>query len=204
MTQLPLRQILFIIFVLGLSACSTAGGTTAPAITASPTPAVTILAFPPTFLPAPTQQLLSYTPAVYTDEENNFSLEYPAGWTLVPNQRIGDRGSQAQLLSPGASAEELPAGASRVMITVYAWDPQNDLAAYSAQRSAAWEASGMKILSESPGQLADGTSEMHFTVQAGDGQQTYFLLVAWGQRYLEIAGVGDLTLVAEIARTLHQ
>lgn len=201
MTNLPIRQILFLVFAIGLSACSTSGPIASATAPASPDTA-TAPASTQTFTPEPTISQTSFTPATYTDAENNFMLEYPAEWTLVPNQRIGDRGSQAQFLSPGASNEVLPAGGTRVTITVFAWDPQNDLAAYAAQRKIAWEASGMKVLDEKSGQLPDGTAEMHFVLQPLDGQQTYILLTAWGQKYLQIAGDGNLTLIDEIAHTV--
>ena len=201
MAKPPIRQMLLIVFALGLSACSAAGPTaTATALASSVT--VTLPAPTQTFTPEPTKLQTSFTPAVYTDAENGFMLAYPADWTLVPNRRIGDRGSQAQLFSPGATLDELPAGGTRVTISIYAWDPQNDLAAYVAQRKTAWEASNLKILDENPGQLPDGIAEMHFIVQSPDGQQTYILLTAWGQNYLQIAGDGELTLIDEISHTL--
>jgi hypothetical protein len=166
--------------------------TTQPPGLASPTPT-----------PRPTAVPLSFTSATYKDEANGFELDYPADWSSSPNAQIGSRGSQAQLFSPGASAEALPEGATRIGITIYQWDPNNDLASYVTHRKTAWEASLSTIAVEHEGDLVDGRKEMDFIVKGPDGAQAFVLFTTLGERYLEISGEGDLGLVQEVARTLR-
>jgi hypothetical protein len=128
-------------------------------------------------------------------------LDYPSGWTLVPNKQIGSRGSTAQLFSPGSTAEKLLVDGTRIGITVYLWDPKNDLAAYAANRKTAWEGGGSTIISETSGELADGRKQMSFTVQGPDKMQAFFLLTTLGENYLAISGDGNLKLIEEIALT---
>jgi hypothetical protein len=157
----------------------------------------------PTQTSSPTAPPLSFTPNTYRDDVNGFELDYPAGWTIVPDAVIGSRGSQAQLLSPGSTAETLAEGGSRVSITIYQWDPKHDLAAFVTQRRTAWDGGGSKVLTESEGDLVDGRKAMDFVVQAPDGLQAFFLFTTLGERYLQIAGEGNLALVAEIANTFR-
>jgi hypothetical protein len=140
---------------------------------------------------------------VYQDQINGFQLDYPAGWTVLPNTQIGPRGSQAQLLSPGATPQALAEGDTNLSVTVYLWDPKNDLAAYVTHRRTAWEGGGFTIVRESKGDLMDGRKEMDFVVRAPDGQPAYFLFTNLGENYLEIAGEGGISLVEEIAHTLR-
>jgi hypothetical protein len=107
------------------------------------------------------------------------------------------------LLSPGTTPETLPEGGSRIAITVYQWDPKNDLAAYQAHRKTAWIDSGSIILSENTWELADGRLAVNLVVQGPDKAQTFILLTTVGEDYLEVSGEGNLTLVEEIARTLQ-
>jgi hypothetical protein len=169
---------------------------TAPPLTSLP-PVTAI----PTMLP--TSSPLSFAAATYKDETNGFELDYPADWSVSPNTQIGSRGSQAGLYSPGASAENLPQGATRIGITIYQWDPKNDLTAYAMHRKTAWDAGGAKVLSETQGNLGGGLGEVHYTIQAPDGAQAFFLFTALGDQYLEISGEGNLALIEEIARTLR-
>ena len=161
-----------------------------PTVTAAPseTPAV----------PAP-----SFAATTYRDEANGFELDYPSGWTLSPNTQIGSRGSQAQLFSPGATAEQLPAGATRIGITVYLWDPKNDLAAYVDHRKLAWQSGTQTVEAQQEGELADGRHEVNFIVRGADGARAFFLFTTLGDRYLEISGEGDLNLIREVAFTLR-
>jgi hypothetical protein len=145
----------------------------------------------------------SFAAATYRDEANGFELDYPAGWSLSPDTQIGSRGSQAQLFSPGATAEQLPAGATRIGITVYLWDPKNDLAAYVDHRKVAWQSGTQTIEAQQEGELADGRHEFDFIVRGADGATAFFLFTTLGDRYLEISGDGDLTLIREVALTLR-
>lgn len=153
--------------------------------------------------PEPSRAALSFTAATYQNKTNGFELDYPADWTLIPDKVIGSRGSTSQLFSPGSSAETLLEGGTQVSVTVYQWDPRNDLSAYINHRKLAWEGSGSSIISENSGTLADGRGQVSFTVQAADDQQAFFLFTTVGENYLEISGTGDLALVKEIAQTMR-
>lgn len=206
------RTILLILFFV-LAACNAPGRaeptaaapvlpTTAPTTAPSPelrTPETTSA---PATAPIATATQLSFTPATYTDEQAGFALDYPAAWTLAPSSQVGVRGGQALLLSPGATAETLANGSTRVSITTYIWDPKNDLDAYVTQRKVAWDASGFAITREEQWQLADGRRAYVFTVQTPE-QPTFMLLTTIGQDYLQIGGEGDAALVEEIAHTLR-
>jgi len=155
-------------------------------------------------LPAPTtQETPVFVAATYRDEANGFELDYPSDWTTDPDSVVGSRGSQAQLFSPGTTAETLSPGGSRLSITVYQWDPKADLGAYVAQRRLAWEASGFKVRNGSLTQLPDGRPASDFFIEPAGGALTYFLLTTIGDQYLQLAGEGDLALIEAIARTLR-
>lgn len=157
-----------------------------------------------TLAPTPTPSSgLSFVAATYKDEVNGFVLDYPADWSASPSSPVGSRGSQAQLFSPGTTAEALAPGGSRLSITVFQWDPKNDLQAFVNQRRGAWEASGLKVSEGSVRQLVDGRPASDFFTEAPDGARTYFLLTTNGGQYLQLAGEGDLALIEEISRTLR-
>jgi hypothetical protein len=156
-----------------------------------------------TMPPEPTATQISFASKIYKDEANGFELDYPAAWSLIPNQQIGSRGATVQIFSPGTSAETLLPGGTRLSITVYAWDPKSDLASYVTHRKSAWDGSSARVIMEAKGDLADGRKEMHFIVEAADKLQSFFMFTTVGEKYLEIAGDGDLALIEEIARTLR-
>jgi hypothetical protein len=158
----------------------------------------------PTLPAPPTQETPAFVPATYRDDINGFELDYPSDWSLDPNSAVGTRGSQAQLFSPGTTAEALVPGGSRLSITVYQWDPKGDLSAYVAQRRLAWDASGFEVRNGSLTQLADGRPASDFFIETSDGVPAYFLLTTLGDQYLQLAGEGDLVLLQSIARTLRQ
>jgi hypothetical protein len=146
---------------------------------------------------------LSFKAKTYKDVANGFALDYPEDWTLVPTASLGPRAEQAQLLSPGTDVDTLAQGGSRVSITIYQWDPKNDLPRFVAQRKSAWVSSGSTIVTESEGKLLDGRQEMDFVVQTPENPPTFFLFATLGNRYLQVAGEGDLTLASQIAHTLR-
>jgi hypothetical protein len=201
--------LLLSLFALGLAACQPAAAATLPtvppqpvvqtqAITPTPTP------LPATNTPEPTKAAqLSFNPATYQDKTSGFELDYPSDWTLQPRSTIGDRGSQALLLSPGTTPEKLAENGSRIALMVYKWDPKKDLTAYLAQRKTAWSDPGYKILSETSWELSDGRQAADLVVQAPDQAQAFFLLTTVGEDYLQIGGEGNLALVEEIAKTLR-
>jgi hypothetical protein len=155
-------------------------------------------------LPVPTVEAVPpFNAAAYRDEANGFELDYPSDWSLDPNSVIGSRGSQAQLLSPGTTAEALAEGGSRLSIVVYDWDPKGDLGAYVAQRRTAWDASGFKVVDGSVKDLVDGRPAADFFIEPPGGARSYFLPTTVGDRYLQLAGEGDLALIETIAATLR-
>lgn len=157
----------------------------------------------PTLPPPATAVPLPFEPATYRDDANGVEFDYPSDWSLDPNSVIGSRATQAQLLSPGTTAETLAEGGSRLSIVVYDWDPKGDLGAYVAQRRSAWDASGFKVMNGSMTTLADGRPASDFFIETPDGSLSYFLLTPVGDRYLQLAGEGDLALIEAIARTLR-
>jgi hypothetical protein len=137
-------------------------------------------------------------PMLYQNETAAIQFSYPDGWTLMPEQVIGDRGSQAALLSPGSSLEKLADGGSRIVMTTFLWDPKNDLAAFTNQRKAAWEASGFTILNEESVKLGDGRDLMIYKVETAEKTQILIAFANSGGDYLQISGEGDLELCREI------
>ena len=201
-----LRVILIMPLFLALAACagqSTAVPETPLAPTATeqatapqPTPEPTAAATEqlPAQTEAPPEPALSFEPATYEDELAGFELDYPAEWQLSDQQVLGDRGSQALLTSNGEP---------RLAITVYLWDPKNDLDAYVDHRRQAWSGSGFSILLEEPLVLEGGHPAMRFVVQTAEGEQAFFFFTTIGERYLELSGTGDPALLAKIAQTVH-
>jgi hypothetical protein len=163
-------------------------------------PSETALPLAETPLPEPT---LSFPATTYEDLSMGIRIDYPSGWTVIPKQKIGDRGSQTVLLSPGSSIEALAEGGSRVTLVDYLWDPKNDLAAYAAQRKIAWEASGSVILSEESRELSDGRKVMTFLIETPDKLQSLIALTTGGEDYLQISAEGNLGLCREILGSLR-
>jgi hypothetical protein len=190
---LPVLIFLLVACAPAPSATPTARPTGAPpSPTGTPTAAP---ANPGLIAPPP----LSFEAATYKDEANNFELDYPAGWTLIPKAQTGSRGSSAQVFS----TEHLPTRGTRVSINVYQWDPKHDLAAYADHRRSAWEGSGSTVSSLPGGTLADGRERVSFIVQGPDKLKTFVQLTTLGDAYLEIAGEGDPALIQEIANTVR-
>jgi hypothetical protein len=140
----------------------------------------------------------------YINETVGFALDYPAQWTAKETV-VGDRGSQTLLLSKPdiADLETVPAGETRVAVTIYQWDPKNDLTAFVDSRKAGWEASGFTILDETHPTLDLGLAADRFTVQTPDGHTTVFMFAAIGDQYLSISGEGNLALVQVIMSYLR-
>jgi hypothetical protein len=206
-----------LVLILALSACTPATPSAVAPSTQTPAALPTDLPVPthtsaptlptdlprPTLTPTPTKLPLSFNPVSYKDDTAGFELDYPSSWTLKPKTVIGSRGSQAQLFSPGSSAETLAAGGTRIGITIYQWDPKNDLASFATHRRGAWDASGLTLVSQASFDLHDGCKAMSFVVQSPDKSQAFFLFTTVGQDYLEISGEGNLALAEEIARTFR-
>ena len=201
-----------LILVLWLASCSAPKPTAAPATSAPesvessgmPVPASEPAATEMIVVPEGKIPAASFESQTYIDETVGFALDYPADWTVTESV-VGDRGSQAVLLSaPGiADLADLPEGETRVSITVYQWDPKNDLDAFLDVRKTAWESSGFTILEEEDLVLDLGLSARQFVIQTPEGKETLFLIAAVGDQYLSISGEGDMDLVKEIAARLR-
>ena len=188
---------------LALPALAIVAAACAPA-SAPPAVAPTVPVVPsPTATLEPTAVPLSFTPATYKAEAAGIELDYPSNWTTTPIEEVGTRGSTGQLFTPGSTAASLAEGGTRVSVTIYLWDPKNDLAAYVTHRRGAWDSGGYSIVKESGGDLVDGRKYMSFVVQAPDQQQAFFLVTGLGDKYLEISGEGNLALAEEIAQTVR-
>lgn len=195
--------------VLILAACNVPNGTpTLVAEAQSTQPGVPVAtAAPETSQPdqpqptaVPTQQF-SFSPAFYQEESAGIQLAYPSDWTISPHERIGERGAQAALLSPGSSLEQVAAGGARIILTTYTWDPKNDLDAYIAQRKTAWEASGFKVSGEDQFTLVDTRLVKIFTVETTGDEKALFAFTNAGDDYLQLFGDGDLALCEGIIRS---
>lgn len=151
---------------------------------------------------------LSFESLTYRNETAGFEFDYPISWFLNDLGQVGTRGSTVQLTSwisaPDQPTQEPPTGSSRMDVTLYAWDPRNELDAYISTRKQAWEASGMSILSEEEWALAENYRAVLFQVLTADQNQTaLFLLTTMGDQYLVFSGTGDLSLLNEIFHTVR-
>ena len=199
------RPILLLsLMLIALSAC---GGPPAnipplPVETDPPAPAVTEV-IPTATTASPGLPAPSFEAETYVNEAAGFALEYPAGWT-VQEMVVGPRGTQVQFLSAPEliDAETLPGGATRLSVTLYDWEPKNDLAAYIANMKTAWDASGFAVLSEEQLTLESGLPAGQLTIQTS-GAQVIFLVAALSDQYLVLSGEGNLDLVKEIAGTVR-
>jgi len=89
-------------------------------------------------------------------------------------------------------------------VTVYTWDPKNDLNAFVETRQQAWEASGMSVQSQEAWGTSDGHRFILFQVIAADQKETgLFLFTTVGDQYLALSGSGDITLLQEIFHTIR-
>ncbi len=183
------------IIVLSLTVLTACGQVNNVQSTATPT-IIPELQFTETVETATTAPVMF--PMLYEDENAAIQFSYPEGWTLIPEQVIGDRGSQAALLSAGSSLEKLADGGSRIVMTTFKWDPKNDLSAFATQRKTAWEASGFTVLSEETVKLGDSRDLMIYKVETVEKNQVLFAFTNSDGDYLQISGEGDLELCREI------
>jgi hypothetical protein len=194
-----------------LAACGGAPGNTTlepvqtqppvlPSDTAAPPSATPVPAIPSETAAVPNPKLPAapFDSQTYVNREAGFALDYPSGWT-VNEMVVGPRGVQVQFLSSPELAEApvVPEGSTRLNATIYQWDPKNDLAAFVANQTSAWEASGITILEEEQLVLELGLPAVRFRVQAPDAD-LIFLIAALRDQYLVLSGEGDLELVQEI------
>jgi hypothetical protein len=194
---------------LALGACSGATGpvtaTIEPTQVEAPSPTLPSPTLsPPTASAAPS---LSFEAATYADEAAGFAFEYPASWTVEAPTSGGERGTFATLTSwppPPGGITEIPAGGTVLQATVQLWDPKHDLEAFLAQRHAAWDGSGIQVVSEQRSTLANGQPTASYVVRGSDGSEGYFFFTTLEDDYLVLSGSGDLPLLAEIAGTLRR
>ena len=144
-------------------------------------------------LPAP-----SFESQTYVNEAVGFALDYPASW-LVQETVIGQRGTQVVFVSSPElfGAATMPEGGSRVSMTIYDWDPKNDLPAYVEKTKNSWAASGFTILEEQALTLELGLAAVRFMVRSSDTTFPVLIAAIW-EKYLFLSGEGDLSLVKEI------
>lgn len=141
-------------------------------------------------------------PLTYVDTAAGIQLSYPEGWTLSGDQVVGERGSQAALLSPGSTLKTIAEGGTRMILVTYQWDPKNDLDAFIAQQRIAWEASGFIVVSEESIDLGDDRKISVFQIETIDQTKVLFAFTNSGENYLQLSGDGDLDLCREILETV--
>jgi hypothetical protein len=190
-----------LLLALILAACAPAAPameepTTPPASTPEPAlPTEAPAELPTQEVPAGKVPALPVESITYSDEDFGLLVDFPADWTIGEKMVLGERASQTQVTSPD--------GANSASITVYNWDPKNDLAAYADHRKQAWDASGFTVLSEDEWVQDNGQSVMVYTIKTADDKQALFAFAAAGDRYIEFSGEGDLALLEQIVLTLR-
>lgn len=193
----------FLLLLLGLSL--SACGATPETLPAPASPIVVPSRPAETDIPTPLAPDTDFESVIYLDPILGIELDYPKGW-FVEVAHVGGRAGQAQISSwqhaPGDAVTDRPAGTTLVNVTVFQWEPQNDLAAFVSQRRLAWESSGFPVLSEEAVTLKDGWPAVTLLVQFPEGQ-VFYLITYVGASYVEVSGDGDLDLVRRIAFTLR-
>lgn len=190
-----MKKIPYILFVASciLAAC---GEVVAAQPTTEPTPLPT-----PTLIevkiPTPTWEAQTYV-----NEDVGFALDVPAAWTYT-EQMVGQRGSQVKILSsPDISDHAVTIeGGVRLIITIYDWEPKNDLPAFVAVRKESWP--GNSIVDELQLTLDGGLQAALITLQTPETTILYLLAYA-GEKYLVISGEGDLELAKQVLLTLRE
>ncbi len=160
-------------------------------------------------LPAAQVSFFENTPvpvdlATYRDPDAGLELDYPASWTVVGGE-TQSRGSYIQIASwdPGPDGiGSIPEGGSVLQIAIYLWDPTGDLDARVEMRHANFVDSGSQILAEEEISL-NGERAVRFHLLAMDGSETLVYLLALGDRYLELSGLGDLPTLDAAMLTLR-
>lgn len=191
---------LFVV-TLNLAACTPA----APEPTPLPAPTHTAAPSPTIMQPTPTTGI-SFEPALYRNDTAGFEFDYPAGWTVGPDE-IYSRGGITAFTSwerpNDVLPEQTPPGETRLDVTVLLWDPRNDLDAFIDVRMTAWDASGIEVLSRQDLTLENGQAAVIFVTRGIDGAQGFFFFTTLSDRYLVLSGEGDLALLTAIASSVR-
>ena len=202
-------MVFLLLFIIMLSGCTIAGSptnellaptdtlepptATAPPATETPSPTATSL---PSATPTEVIVPLSFSPTWYRDDKVGFAFQYPAEW------QVSDFDEQF----PRAIIKQLEVDGEVILqIALMRWDPTNALPEYLAHRREAWDTgSGLEILSEEILTRDDGVPAAAFILHnTFDGDQVYFFYTPIAEYYLELAGNGDVGLLAEVASTLE-
>ena len=180
---------------------------------AAPSPTEIPATVAPAAQPSPTALVAAtetsgpdFEAATYTNTAAGFAFDYPAGWTVGPDEqqsRAGITAFTSWARPADAMPGETPPGETRLDSTVQLWEPTGDLEAFLAQRRGAWDGSGIRIVSQEDWTLDDGRPAAGFVVEGSDGAQGYFFLTTIGDKYLVLSGSGDLALLAAIAHTVR-
>jgi hypothetical protein len=199
------RNLTTLVFLAALALAACTGQPTAAPVDPTPTsplPSAAVLiteavpteAPPPAPTDTPGAPVPAFEAATYRDEEAGFELDYPAAWDAPVPVQAGERGSVVQF-----SAANQPL----LDVAVLRWDPKYDLAAYSANRELAWDASGIAIVSQETFTLADGREAARYIVESQTGELAFFFFTTVGDRYLQLSGSGDLDTLIEVAATVR-
>jgi hypothetical protein len=147
---------------------------------------------------------LPFTAATYRDEDNGFEFDYPAEWNEIGGE-TQSRGYYQQIVSweqPPGGITEIPEGGTVLQITVYAWEPVNDLDARLEMRRDNFTNSGNSILADEAITLASGVSGQRILVEGSEGPALLFFTTL-GDLYLELSGSGDIELLDAAMRSLR-
>jgi hypothetical protein len=201
MTPKNLTLVLLVIASTMLSACLPMVIVSSESVTpaAQPEAEPVELSIPPA--PIMTEEPEFQVPALpvesfaYENPEIGLLVDFPKYWTVGDMTVLGERASQTLVSAPDDS--------TMVTLTVSLWEPYNDLGAYVETRQIAWDASGFTILSAQEWTLNNGQPARVFFIETSESMPVFFLLTALDDRYLTLAGEGDLQLVEQIARTLR-
>ncbi len=144
----------FFVFLLTcavtLTACSGAAAITLDASDIQATVDTVLTANAPTATTAGPESTQAAGPSfeatTYRDETAGYAFDHPVDWTVGPVEQHS-RGGITAFTSWERTADVLPdatpAGETRMDVVVQLWDPKGDLEAFVAQRSLAWDASGI-------------------------------------------------------------
>ena len=156
--------------------------------------------------PTSTETILDETPelaedngldAAYEDPELGFSFDYPGEWERGYEER-GVRGGFFTFIDPEGSPAEI-----LVQVTIYRWDPTQDLEAYQEKRRSAWESSQIEILDEADWSWKDGVPVKSFRLESLEGEIVDVYLTYTGDYYLEFTTTSEFETLEVIVSTLR-